>query len=112
MSSGARQWCRALQHETAAIMKKQIVRVSALQSAKVAAVLYLVISLPLAVILLIPTVMMGSAGLGFPLGALIAMPILYTVCGFMFTLIGAWIYNFVASLVGGFEFTTAEVNLG
>lgn len=112
MSFGAPQWCWALQCETAAIMKKQIVRVSVLQSAKVAAVLYLVISLPLALIMLVPTLMVGGAGLGLPVGALIALPVLYTFCGFMFTLIGAWIYNFVASLVGGFEYTTAEVNLG
>jgi hypothetical protein len=91
-------------------MKKQIVQVSVLQSAKVAAVLYLVITVPLAAILLIPTMLMGSAGFGVPTGALIAMPVLYALCGFVFTVIGAWIYNFVASLVGGFEFTTAEVN--
>lgn len=37
------------------------------------------------------------------------MPPLYTVFGFIFTLIGAWIYNLVASKVGGFEYMTAEM---
>lgn len=37
------------------------------------------------------------------------MPVLYTVLGFVFTLVGAWVYNLVASYVGGFEFTTLEV---
>ena len=93
-------------------MKKQIVRVSALQSAKVVAVLYLAISVPVALIMLIPTMMAGGGMLGLSVGALIAMPILYTVCGFIFALIGAGMYNFAASLVGGFEFTTAEVSPG
>jgi hypothetical protein len=90
-------------------MKKQIVRVSILQSAKVTAALYLVISIPLCLLMLIPA-MFGSGGIpGFPVFMLIVMPVFYTVFGFLFTLIGAWVYNLVASQVGGFEFTTAEV---
>jgi hypothetical protein len=40
------------------------------------------------------------------------MPVLYLVIGFIFTLIGSWVYNLVAGQVGGFEFTTAEVSAG
>lgn len=47
-----------------------------------------------------------------PTGVLIAMPILYTMFGFVFPLLGAWMYNVAASMVGGFEFTTAEVAPG
>ena len=90
-------------------MKKQIVRVSILQSAKVAAALYLVFSIPLCLLMLIPAMLGGSRMPGFSWGMLIAMPVLYTVFGFLFTLVGAWVYNLVASHVGGFEFTTAEV---
>jgi hypothetical protein len=90
-------------------MKKQIVRVSVLQSAKVAAAIYLVISIPLCVLMLIPAMIMGTGVGGFSVVMLIAMPVLYTVFGFLFTLVGAWIYNLVASQVGGFEFTTREV---
>lgn len=90
-------------------MKKQIVRVSILQSAKVAAALYLVISIPICLLMLIPVMLSGGAIPGFSVGMLIAMPIMYTVFGFLFTVIGAWVYNLVASWVGGFEFTTAEV---
>jgi hypothetical protein len=35
------------------------------------------------------------------LAMLVAMPLLYMVFGFLFTLLGAWIYNLVASRVGG-----------
>lgn len=91
-------------------MKKQIVRVSVLQSAKVAAALYLVLSIPMCLITLIPMMMAPvPAPGGFSLGMLILMPVLYTVLGFIFTVFGAWVYNLVASYVGGFEFTTVEV---
>lgn len=91
-------------------MKKQIVRVSVLQSAKVAAVFYLLVSAPLIVLMFFVTKMMPGPGL--PMAALIVMPILYTLFGFLFALLGAWMYNFAASMVGGFEFTTAEVAPG
>jgi len=87
-------------------MKKQIVHVSVLQSAKVMAVLYLVMSLPFAAIMAIPAM---ATGQGYSVGFLILMPVLYTVIGFVFTVVGAWVYNLVAGKVGGFEFTTAEV---
>lgn len=90
-------------------MKKQVVHVSVLQSAKVMAVLYLVLSIPMVAIMAIPA-MMGTEGAaaGMTLGMLVLMPILYTVLGFIFTAIGAWVYNLVAARVGGFEFTTTE----
>jgi uncharacterized protein involved in cysteine biosynthesis len=91
-------------------MKKQIVKVSILQSAKVAAVLYLVISIPMCLLMLIPAMMGGGMGGGFSVAMLIALPVMYTVFGFIFTVIGAWVYNLVAAQVGGFEFTTVEVD--
>jgi hypothetical protein len=90
-------------------MKTQIVNVSVLQSAKVAAVLYLVISIPICLLMLIPAMMGGGSASGFSVVMVILMPVLYTVFGFIFTVIGAWIYNLVASHFGGFEFTTVEV---
>ncbi|MBC7625083.1 MAG: hypothetical protein H7232_17055 [Aeromicrobium sp.] len=93
-------------------MKKQIVRVSVLQSAKVAAIIYLIVSLPLAVLMLIPSMLFGTSLTGVSVGMLIVMPIVYGLCGFIFTALGAWTYNFAASMVGGFEFTTSEVSVG
>jgi hypothetical protein len=40
---------------------------------------------------------------GFGTGFALALPIIYGVCGFIFTAIGCAIYNFVAGLVGGIE---------
>jgi hypothetical protein len=98
--------------ETAGKMKKQIVRVSALQSAKVVAMIYLVTSLPIFLLMLIPSMMGLGIGGGFSIVTLLLMVVMYTVCGFIFTLLAAWIYNLVASRVGGFEFTTVEVGAG
>jgi hypothetical protein len=90
----------------ASTMKKQIVQVSPLQSAKVMAILYLVTSIPIALLMAIPAMLGGT---GMSLAMLILMPLLYMVCGFLFTLLGAWVYNQVASRVGGFEFMTTEI---
>ena len=43
------------------------------------------------------------AGVMFGAGAIIVLPILYGVIGFIFSLIGAALYNLVAGWVGGVE---------
>jgi len=90
-------------------MKKQIVQVSILQSAKVMAALYFVISIPFALLMMIPAMLSPTPSIG--IGMLIMMPIFYTIFGFLFSLLGAWIYNLVAARIGGFEFQTAEVGV-
>jgi len=50
----------------------------------------------------------GSTGFGafgaiMGVGAILLLPIFYGVAGFVFTLIGAWLYNVFAGLVGGIE---------
>ena len=88
-------------------MKKQVVNVSALQSAKVMAALYFVCSFPFIVILALSAFAGEQQSPGLVI--LILMPVLYAFFGFLFTLIGAWVYNLIAARIGGFEFTTAEV---
>ncbi len=88
-------------------MKKQIINVSPFQTAKVFAVLYFLMSLPLIGFMAImfsfsPT---PSPGLGF----LIFLPFIYLIFGFIFTAIGAWIYNLVAKWVGGIEYTSITI---
>jgi hypothetical protein len=47
----------------------------------------------------------GGAALGamMGIGAIVMLPILYGCLGFVASLIGAWLYNVVAGLVGGVE---------
>ena len=47
----------------------------------------------------------GAAGLGavIGVGAVIILPIMYGLMGFVATLIAAWLYNVAAGLVGGVE---------
>jgi hypothetical protein len=51
----------------------------------------------------------GSAlAFGLGIGAVIALPIMYGLLGFISGLIGAWIYNVVAGLVGGLEIELSQ----
>ncbi|MFL6657785.1 MAG: hypothetical protein ACJ8GW_06930 [Massilia sp.] len=93
-------------------MKKQLVRISLLQSAKVAAAMYFVISLPFAALIALFGMMMpsGMPGMHSGMSMVIILPICYAIFGFLFSLLGGWIYNVVASMIGGIEFTTEEVS--
>jgi hypothetical protein len=91
-------------------MKKQIKSVSLVQNAKVVAAIYLVLSLPILVLTLAFGSLMNQGGAS--LGMMLFVAVAYVVFGFIFTLIGGWVYNLVAGVVGGFEFTTAEVSNG
>ena len=91
-------------------MKKQIQRLSPHQNAKVFGILMAVSSLLFVIPIL--TVMMFSAPtvdqhgnpVTFPKFLFILFPILYLVIGYLMTLIGSAIYNFLFRYIGGFEF--------
>lgn len=88
-------------------MKIQIVNVSVAQSAKVVAVLYTVISLPVLLIMAVAGAFQGS--LGVVLLAVVIAPLIYGVITFLFAGLGAWLYNVVARQVGGFEYSVKEM---
>ena len=88
-------------------MKKQIVQVSVVQSAKVMAAVYLVTAIP--VVILASLFMSAVMPAGVSIALLLVMPVAYAIAAFIGAVIGAWIYNLVAARIGGFEFTTAEV---
>jgi len=89
-------------------MKKQILSFSPIQTAKVFALLYFIMSIP----------MLGFMALSFALSPapspgiwfLVVMPFVYLIFGFIFTAIGALIYNLVAKWVGGIEYTSSVID--
>jgi hypothetical protein len=50
----------------------------------------------------------GAAGLMFGAGAIIILPIIYGIGGFIGGIIGALIYNLVAGMVGGIEIEVSD----
>jgi hypothetical protein len=88
-------------------MKKQIVQVSVVQSAKVMAAVYLVTAIP--IVILAGLFMSAVMPAGVSIAVLVVMPVAYAIGAFVGVAIGALIYNLVAARIGGFEFTTAEV---
>lgn len=89
-----------------------IKRVGAVSCAKVAAALYMILGLIVGGLVSLASMAGGmasdsmfGAGLGtaIGIGAIIVLPLLYGCFGFIATLIGAWLYNAAASIVGGIE---------
>ena len=88
-------------------MKKQIVQVSVLQSAKVVAGIYFVIAIPIAFFCALFALFNGQGPSGLMMAVFVALG--YAIGGFLSSLLGAWIYNLVAARIGGVEFSTVEV---
>lgn len=89
-------------------MKKQLLRIPPVQFAKVLALVYFLISLPLMVFMWLLS-QFGPHPQPFS-GWFLLMPVFYVIFGFIFSLTGAWIYNLVAKWIGGIEFVTVEKN--
>lgn len=89
-------------------MKKQITNISPVQTAKVFAVLYFVMSIPVVALMAI-TAAASPAQARPPLGFIFALPFIYLIFGFIFTVLGAWVYNKVAGWIGGIEYTSHEL---
>ena len=83
-------------------MKKQITRISILQSAKVTVTLYVLMGF-IYTLIGIAMLILGGDKLRIFAYIYIGMPILMAIFGFIFFVIFAAIYNLVAGWVGGFE---------
>lgn len=89
------------------VVKHQIKRLSPHQNAKVSAVMMAVMSLLIVVpfgLIAMAFSPSGANGLGMGLGMFIALPVIYLVMGYIMTIIGCAIYNFVSRMVGGIEY--------
>jgi hypothetical protein len=88
-------------------MKKQITRISVIQTSKVVALMYALISLLYTVMGLF-MVIFGSGAIRAAGILYVLMPIIMVTFGFLFMMLFCWIYNVVAGWVGGVEFTVEE----
>lgn len=90
-------------------MKKQITRISILQSSKITTALYGLMGF-IYTLIGIPMVIFGNDKLKIIGIVYMFMPIVMAVLGFVFFVIFAAIYNLLAGLLGGMEFETTDVS--
>lgn len=87
-------------------MKKQIVNVSLVQSAKVIAMMYVLLSAPIVVLVMVfLSTLVPAVATVF----LLLVPLLYGLISFVGVVVAGWLYNLAAGMVGGIEYTTSEV---
>jgi hypothetical protein len=90
-------------------MKKQLIRISILQSSKIMTALYVLMGF-IYTLVGIPMIIFGNnqlriIGIIYLLG-----PIFAGIFGFIFFVIFAAIYNFLAKLLGGFEIEIKNID--
>jgi hypothetical protein len=89
-------------------MKKQIVRISILQSSKIVVALYFFLGF-FYTLVGIPMALFGAHGLRV-MGIIYCFgPVVMAVLGFIFFAVAALIYNLLAGWLGGFEFEVKDV---
>lgn len=89
-------------------MKKQIVRISILQSSKITTILYFLLGL-IYLLIGVPMIIFGNDQIRIMGIVYCAMPIVMGVIGFVFFVIFAALYNLIAKWVGGMEFEVIDV---
>jgi len=90
-------------------MKTRIQKFSPHQNAKVFAALMAVMSLVVAVPLMLFASAMLPGGRTFSMSAVLLLPIMYFIFGYISVVIGCWVYNLLAKFTGGIEFETQSV---
>lgn len=89
-------------------MKKQLVRISILQSSKITTILYFLLGL-IYLLIGVPMIIFGNDQIRIMGIVYCAMPIVMGVIGFVFFVIFAALYNLIAKWVGGMEFEVIDV---
>jgi hypothetical protein len=83
-------------------MKKQVIRISVLQSSKIVTALYVLMGL-IYTLIGIPMLIFGNTQLRIMGIIYTLMPVIMAVIGFVFFVIFAALYNLLAKLLGGIE---------
>ena len=87
---------------------RRLIRIAPVQLGIVLGSIYVIISIPLILVFwLIASVMPMGSQMHFH-AAMLALPILYGIFGFIFAAFGSLIYNLVARFTGGIEYTVGQ----
>jgi cellulose synthase/poly-beta-1,6-N-acetylglucosamine synthase-like glycosyltransferase len=89
-------------------MKKQLSRISILQSSKIATALYVLMGF-IYTLIGIPILIFGNEKLKVLAIIYILMPIIMAIFGFVFFVIFAAIYNLLAKWLGGIEVEVTDI---
>jgi hypothetical protein len=92
-------------------MKKQIIRVSILQSSKIVTVLYFLLGF-IYLLIGVPMIIFGGDRLRIIGLIYCAMPLLMAIIGFICFVICAAVYNLLAQWLGGMEFEVIDIPEG
>jgi pilus assembly protein TadC len=90
-------------------MKKQMVRISILQSSKILTALYVLLGF-IYTLIGVPMIVFGNPGLRVMGIVYLFMPIIMGIFGFVFFVVFAAIYNFLARQLGGIEVEVRDVD--
>ena len=90
-------------------MKKQIVRISVLQSSKILTALYVLMGF-IYTLIAIPMIIFGNNQIRIIGVIYLFMPIVLGIFGFVFFVLFAAIYNLLAKWLGGFEVEIKSVD--
>ena len=90
-------------------MKKQLVRISILQSSKIMTALYVLMGC-IYTLVGIPMIIFGGKPIQIMGIIYLLMPIIMGIFGFIFFVIFAWVYNLLANWLGGFEVEIKNVD--
>jgi hypothetical protein len=92
-------------------MKKQLARISILQSSKIMTALYVLMGF-IYTLIGVPMIIFGGDQLRVMGILYIAMPVIMGVFGFIFFVIFAAVYNGLAKFLGGFEVELKDIAPG
>jgi TRAP-type C4-dicarboxylate transport system permease small subunit len=91
------------------IMRKQLIRISILQSSKIMTALYVLMGFIYTLVGL-PMIIFGGEKLRIMGIVYLAMPVIMGIFGFIFFVIFAAVYNGLAKLLGGFEVEIKDID--
>lgn len=88
-------------------MKKQVIRISILQSSKILTAMYFLMGF-IYTLIGVPMIVFGSPGLRVAGVIYLFMPVIMAIVGFVFFVIFGAVYNFLATLLGGVEVEVSD----